>query len=120
MSSSRWSEEVARLIRAFGNSWQGFKYASAHPAFRIELLAACAMIPLAFFLAHTSVSRALLIGSILLVLIVELLNTGIEKAIDRVSPEWHELSKQAKDVASTAVLFSLINAGMVWLLIVFF
>lgn len=120
MRNSKWSEEIARLIRAFGHSFQGFKYACTHPAFRIELLAACVMIPLSFFLVHSALERVLLISSVLLVMIVELLNTGIEKAIDRISPDWHELSKQAKDVASTAVLFSLINAGVTWLLIVFF
>jgi len=120
MPSSKWSDEIARLVRAFGYSWQGFKFASTHPAFRIELLAAVFMIPLSFFVAHGGLERAMLIGSVLLVLMVELLNTGIEKAIDRISPEWHEISKQAKDVASAAVFLSLANAGVVWLLIVFF
>lgn len=119
MNSNKSSNEIIRLIHAFGYSWQGFKFACAQPAFRTELLAAAIMIPLAFAVSNSGVERALLIGSIILVMIVELLNTGIEKAIDRISPEWHEISKQAKDVASAAVLFSLLNAAVVWLMIVF-
>lgn len=118
MKNNRWSDEITRLARAFGYSWQGFKFASTHPAFRIELLACAFLLPLSFFVAHTGVERALLIGSLCLVLMVELLNTGIEKAIDRISPEWHEISKQAKDVASAAVFLSLVNAAVIWLLIV--
>jgi diacylglycerol kinase (ATP) len=119
MKSVKPSNEFERLIRAFGYSWQGLKAASMHPAFRYELIAAAVMIPLALVLEHGPLKRAILIGSILLVLIVELLNTGIEAAIDRISPEWHELSGRAKDIGSAAVLLSLLNAGIVWLLILF-
>ena len=73
------------------------------------------MIPLAVALAKNGIELALLIGSVLLVLAVELLNTGIEAAIDRISLEHHELSGHAKDAASAAVLISLVLAGVVWL-----
>jgi diacylglycerol kinase (ATP) len=106
--------EFARLVKAFGYSFAGLKAACAHPAFRIELVAAVIMVPLAFKLGEDSATRALMIGSVLLVLVVELLNTGIEAAIDRVSTEWHELSKRAKDMGSAAVLVSLLNAALIW------
>lgn len=119
MTYDKPSNEIKRLIKAFGYSWQGLKVACAQPAFRTELIAAIIMIPLALMLKPDGIERALLIGSILIVLIVELLNTGIETAIDRISTEWHELSKHAKDIGSAAVLLSIINAAVVWLLVVF-
>lgn len=118
MTDKKLSNECIRLLRAFGYSLAGLRYACTQPAFRLELVASLIMIPLAFVITGDALARALLIGSIFLVLIVELLNTGIERAIDRISPEWHELSKAAKDVASAAVLLSLINAGIIWLLMV--
>jgi len=120
MTNKKPSSEIQRLVNAFGYSLAGLKSVSGHPAFRIELIVSLVAIPVAFFVTHVSAERALLVGSIMLVLIVELLNTGIEKCIDRISPEWHELSKQAKDIASAAVLLSIFNAGLVWLIIVFF
>jgi diacylglycerol kinase (ATP) len=109
--------EIARLRRALGYSADGMRAAAGHPAFRTEILASCVLIPLAFFVTPTGLERALLIGSVLLVLIVELLNTGIEAAIDRISAERHPLSKLAKDVGSAAVLLSIANAALMWLLI---
>lgn len=117
MKPEKPSNEIERLVRAFGYSADGFKAALRHPAFATECLAACVAIPMAFVLVHTGMERALLISSVFLILIVELLNTGIESAIDRISPEWHALSKRAKDVSSTAVLLSLINAAVIWLLV---
>lgn len=114
MQNKKPANEIERLIRAFGHSFDGIKRALTEPAFRVEIIAAIIMIPLAYWLTYDGVERALLIGSILLVLIVELLNTGIERAIDRISPEYHDLSKYAKDVGSAAVLLSLANAAMVW------
>ena len=73
------------------------------------------MLPLAFWLGADWVETALLAGSVLLVMIVELLNTGIESAIDRIGPEWHDLSKRAKDMGSAAVLLSLLLCGGIWL-----
>ncbi len=118
MKPSKPANEIERLVRAFGYSWAGLKVALKHPAFRIEALAAIVMIPLACVLTPSGAERALLIGSIMLVLIVELLNTGIEITIDRISADYHELSKRAKDIGSAAVLVSLANAGLVWLFIV--
>ena len=120
MSNGKPSNELQRIIAAFGHASAGIRVASAHPAFRTELLAALVMIPLACILGKTGSQHALLLGSVMLVLIVELLNTGIETAIDRISADWHPLSKLAKDVGSAAVLLSLINAGAVWCLVLWF
>lgn len=75
--------------------------------------------PLALWLGHTGVERALLIGSLIVVLIVELLNSAVEATVDRISFENHRLAKRAKDIGSAAVMLSLVNAGLVWLLIIF-
>ena len=77
-------------------------------------MAAMAMVPLAFWLGRSWVEVALLAGSAVAVMVVELLNTGIESAIDRFGPEWHELSKRAKDMGSAAVLLSLITCSGIW------
>ena len=74
--------------------------------------------PLALWLGHTGVERTLLIGCLVLVLIVELLNSAIEATVDRISFENHRLAKRAKDIGSAAVMLSLLNAGIVWLLII--
>jgi diacylglycerol kinase (ATP) len=106
--------EIQRIIAAFGHACDGLRFARNHPAFRIELLVSVAMIPLALWLGKNGVERAVLATSVLLVMVVELLNTGIEAAIDRISPEWHALSKRAKDMGSAAVLLSILNAALVW------
>src|SRR5690348_15850094 len=111
-------KEATRLMAAFGHAFAGLKAACAQPAFCIELAVAIILMPAACWLAATPSQRALMIGSVLLVLMVELLNTGIESAIDRISTERHPLSKRAKDLGSAAVLVSLINAAAVWLVIV--
>ena len=106
---------VRRLLLAFANSWQGFKGAfRAEAAFRQEVALAIVMLPLGAWLGETPVEKALLISSVLLVLIVELLNTGIETVVDRIGLERHELSGLAKDVGSTAVLLSFAVLGVVW------
>ena len=111
---------LTRLIKATQYSWQGIKAAYAYEeAFRQEVLLAIVTIPLGFYLGANGIERALLIGSILIILIVELLNTGIEAITDRVSTDHHELSGRAKDIGSAAVLFSLINAAVVWLFVLF-
>jgi diacylglycerol kinase (ATP) len=74
-------------------------------------------VPAAFWLGHTGVERSLMIGSVMLALIVELLNAAIEATVDRISLENHRLAKRAKDIGSAAVMLSLVNAGVVWLLI---
>ena len=78
-------------------------------------MVAIVLLPLAFGLGQDWVEVALLAGSVLLVMIVELLNTAVESAIDRIGPEWHDLSKRAKDMGSAAVLLSLLLCGGVWL-----
>ena len=109
---------VTRLVNALRHSAAGLTAAFQHEAaFRQELLLAAVLIPLALFLPVTGTGKALLVGSILLVLIVELLNSGIEAVVDRVSLEVHPLSKRAKDIGSAAVLVALANAAVVWLLV---
>ena len=106
---------IARLINALGYSRDGLAAAwKNEAAFREEVLLAAIAIPLARFLGETGVDRALMVGSILLILIVEILNSGLEAIVDKASPEKHELAKQAKDMGSAAVLLSLVNAAVVW------
>ena len=94
---------------------QGFKAGWREPAFRQEALAACVLLPLAIWLGSTWLEQAVLTGAVVAVMVVELRNTAIEAAVDRVGPEWHVLSKKAKDLGSAAVLMSLIFCGLVWL-----
>jgi diacylglycerol kinase (ATP) len=105
-----------RVVRATGYSLAGLKTAyHGESAFRQEAWLAVVLLPAAFWLGRSWVEVALLAGSVLLVLIVELLNSGIEAAIDRVSFELHDLSKRAKDLASAAVFLSLVLCGSIWL-----
>jgi len=106
---------LKRLVLAFGYSAQGFKAGWREPAFRQEALAAFVLLPLAIWLGNTWLEQAVLAGAVVAVMVVELLNTAIEAAIDRVGPEWHDLSKKAKDLGSAAVLMSLVFCGWVWL-----
>lgn len=106
---------LARLVHAGGYSLQGLVAAWGETAFRQEVLAAMLLLPLAFALGQDWVQVTLLAGSVLLVMIVELLNTGIESCIDRIGPEWHDLSKRAKDMGSAAVLLSLLLCVGIWL-----
>lgn len=104
-----------RIVHAAGYSMDGLRIAyRGESAFRQEVWAAALLLPLAFWLGRSWVEVALLAGSVLLVLIVELLNSGIEAAIDRVSYELHDLSKRAKDLASAAVLLSLLLCAGIW------
>ena len=103
-----------RIIHAGGYSFQGLIAGWGETAFRQEAIAAFILVPLAFWLGDNWVETALLAGTVLIVMIVELLNTGIETAIDRIGPEWHALSKRAKDMGSAAVLLSLLLCGGVW------
>lgn len=105
-----------RLVLAAKYSWQGFKVAyRKEEAFRQETWLAVFAIPLGFYLGQTGVERALLVGVILLILIVELLNTGIENVVDRVGLDPHKLSGRAKDMGSAAVFTSLALAALVWI-----
>ena len=104
-----------RLFLAFVNSWKGFKGAfKFEAAFRQEVALAVVLLPLGVWLGKSGVERALLLGSVILVLIVELLNTGIETVVDRIGYERHELSGLAKDVGSTAVLLAFALLAIVW------
>jgi diacylglycerol kinase (ATP) len=103
-----------RIFHAARYSFQGLGAAWHETAFRQEAIAAFCLIPLAFWLGQTWLEVVILIGSWVAVLIVELLNTGIETSIDRIGPQWHELSKRAKDIGSAAVLLSLLFAIGVW------
>jgi diacylglycerol kinase (ATP) len=104
-----------RLRHAMGYSFEGLRAGWHEAAFRQEVLLAIVLLPLAFWLGRSWVEVALLAGTVLLVMIVELLNTGIETAIDRIGPEWHDLSKRAKDMGSAAVLLSLLLCAGVWI-----
>ncbi|MEW6253436.1 MAG: diacylglycerol kinase [Planctomycetota bacterium] len=109
---------LARVINAAGYSWAGLKAAFRHEdAFRQEVFLLVVLVPLAFYLGDSAIERVLMIGALLLVLIVELLNSAVEAAVDRISLEHHELIKRAKDMGSAAVLIALINVVVVWGLI---
>ncbi len=103
-----------RIFHATLISLQGLRAGWSEPAFRQEALISIVLVPSSFLLGRTWVETALLAGSIVLVMIVELLNTAVEAAIDRIGPEWHDLSKRAKDMGSAAVLLSLLICGGVW------
>jgi diacylglycerol kinase (ATP) len=106
---------LQRIWNAFFYSIDGLKAALQHEhAFRQEVVLAAVLIPLALWLPASGVGKAVMIGSVLLVLIVELLNSGVEAVVDRVSLENHILAKRAKDVGSAAVMLALVNAAVVW------
>jgi diacylglycerol kinase (ATP) len=111
---------LRRIWNAMFYSIEGLKAAYRHEdAFRQEVLLAVLLIPLAFFVPASGSGKALMIGSVLLVLIVELLNSAVEATVDRVSLEHHRLAKRAKDIGSAAVMMSLANVVIVWLLVLF-
>ena len=106
---------LVRLWNAFGYSLAGFRAAYKHEdAFRQEVLLTAILIPLALWLPVAYLGKALMIGSVLLVMIVELLNSAVEATVDRISLENHDLAKRAKDIGSSAVLVSLVNVLVVW------
>lgn len=107
-----------RMIHAFGYSMKGLKACfELEEAFRQEVFLLIPLIPLGLWLGTTPVERAMLVGSLLIVLIVELLNSAIEANVDRVGMERHELSGRAKDIASAAVFTSIAFCLVVWALI---
>lgn len=104
-----------RIVRAFGYSLQGLSAALRHEAaFRQELMLAVVLLPLGLWLGDGGVEKALLAGSWVLVMIVELLNSAVEATVDRFGPEHHELSGRAKDIGSAAVLLSIGLAMLIW------
>ena len=110
---------LVRLWQALLNSIDGFKLAFKHEnAFRQEVALACVLLPLALWVNVPAVERLLLIGSVLLLMLVELLNSSIEAAIDRIGLERHELSKRAKDTASAAVFLAVAILVLTWSLLV--
>ena len=105
-------------MRALGASWRGLIGAfREEAAFRQELAFAALVIPLGLWLGHTGVERALLTGPVLLILVVELINSAIEATVDRIGFERHALAGLAKDIGSAAVLMSFVLFGVVWLLV---
>lgn len=111
---------LSRIIDASKYSWLGFKAAFKHEAaFRQELFLAVFLFPTAIYFSESTLELALLIGSLSLVLIVELLNSSIEAIVDRVSDDYHELSGRAKDLGAAAVMVALINVLVIWGVIFF-
>ncbi|HWP95014.1 MAG TPA: diacylglycerol kinase [Gammaproteobacteria bacterium] len=110
---------IARLVRAARVSLAALVWGFRHEeAIRLEFLGLAVCVPLAFWLGENGIERAVLIASVLLILLVELLNTAIERTIDRIGPERHELSRLAKDMGSAAVMIALCIAATVWGLVV--
>lgn len=106
---------LRRIVNAFGYSLSGLRAAWRHEAaFRQEVALACLLLPVAVLVPMPGVERALLAASVLLVIIVELLNSAVENVVDRISPEHHPLSGRAKDVGSAAVLMALALLAFVW------
>jgi diacylglycerol kinase (ATP) len=109
---------VKRLVNAFGYSIAGTLAAFKHEdAFRQEVILAAILTPVAIYYGETTTDQALMISSLFLIIIVELLNSSIEATVDRISVKHHKLAKRAKDIGSAAVFFSLINAAVIWFLL---
>ena len=105
---------LSRVWHAGLYSLAGLRAGWREPAFRQEAILAVVLVPLSFWLGRSWVEVVMLAGSVLLVMIVELLNTGIETVVDRIGPEWHALSKRAKDMGSAAVFMLMMNVVLVW------
>ena len=118
MATDSSNKGIGRLIKATGYSCKGLAAAFRHEtAFKQEVALSFVLIPLALWLGGSGLEQALLIMSWLLVLMFELINSAIEAVVDRIGPEHHELSGRAKDTGSAAVLIALVNATVVWFLI---
>lgn len=112
------STGIKRILKAFGYTRDGLAAAFREDvAFRQEVYLSAVLVPLALYLTSDGVSRALLIGSVVLILLCELLNSAIEAIVDRIGPEIHPLSKKAKDVGSATVFVAFVNAAAVWALV---
>lgn len=111
---------LGRIIKASKCSWLGFKAAFIHEsAFRQELLLAAILLPISFFIAQDIMQLAMLNGVLLIVLMVEILNSAIEATVDRIGLEHHELSGRAKDLGSAAVFLALMLCLLVWLSVIY-
>lgn len=111
---------VTRLVKAFGYSFEGLLSAfKTEAAFKLELFCLIILLPLVIVIDCSVVEKVLLVSSLILVVMAELINTAIEAVVDRISEEKHELSKKAKDVGSSIVLVSLVNAVFTWGIILF-
>jgi diacylglycerol kinase (ATP) len=105
---------LSRIVHAAGFAIAGLRAGWAETSFRQEALAAAVLLPLSFWLGEGWIETALMAGAVTMVLAIELLNTSIETVVDRIGPEWHELSKRAKDMGSAAVLLSLLLCAGIW------
>ncbi|NMM06778.1 MAG: diacylglycerol kinase [Polaromonas sp.] len=114
VNPQKYRKGLSRVWHATGYSMAGLRAGWSETAFRQEAISSLVLVPLAFWLGQNWVETALLAGTVILIMIVELLNTGIETAIDRIGPEWHDLSKRAKDMGSAAVLLSLLLCAGTW------
>ena len=109
---------MTRLLRAFGYSFQGFRHAwREEAAFRQELLLSLLVVPAGLYLGRSGVERAMLVSPMMLILVVEILNSAVEAVVDRSGTERHPLAGMAKDMGSAAVMLSFAMLGTVWLLI---
>ena len=117
-SSYKGKSGFRRVVNATRYSLAGLAAAARHEAaFRLEILLAVVLIPCAWLFGASGTQRAILIGSVLLVLIVEVINAAIEAVVDRISLDHHELAGRAKDLGSAAVMLSLVNVAVVWVLV---
>lgn len=111
---------MGHILKAVIYSWDGIKAAWINEmAFRIETIVIALLLPIGIWIGETVVERALLIGSSMLILIIELLNSAVENVVDRIGPEHHILSKQAKDLGSAAAAVGMLTAAIIWGLIVY-
>lgn len=111
---------VTRFVQAAKFSWQGLRAAYKYEeAFRQEVWLTLILTPIALLIASNAIELSLLLGSLVLVLIVELLNSGLEAVVDRIGPEQHELSGRAKDIGAAAVMLALLNVVIIWGCIIF-
>ena len=112
---------ITRIVKAMGYSWQGFRAAyQQEEAFRQEVLLSIILLPAGLFLGETGVEKALLMGSVILLPLVEILNSALEAVVDRFGGELHELSGRAKDLGSAAVFLAVVNLITVWVLVLLF
>jgi diacylglycerol kinase (ATP) len=112
---------ITRILRAFGYTFDGLKATfKSEAAFRQELLSCIILIPLALYYGPNGTAKAMMIGSLILVLVIEIINSAIEAVVNRHGTEWNAYAKHAKDAGSAAVFVACCNVGVVWLLCLFF